>query len=187
MWVIGYGSTLSIGSLAQTDRSFADKSLLPVGVAGWERSFMVPSKTWGGTVLGVQSVAGSSWFNAVLIEVPTDEVLAKLDSREVNYDRLQIPPDAVTPYYKDQELVREVQRAQEEPIYLYIPKPGKVSYREEPSRGYLRVCASGAYNHGASFMQDFMATTRVGPPETGGTLLELISDRRFGEAVDQRR
>lgn len=160
MWVVGYGSTLSIGSLAQTDRSFANSPLLPVRIEGWERLFCVPSKTWGGKVLGVRTAPSPSWFNGVLIHVPDEAALERFDRREGNYERVQLPSEAVNPYYQLED--REQERVRQEPIYLYVPREERVSFDGSLSMGYLRVCASGAHNFGDDFFWEFLETTLLG-------------------------
>lgn len=178
MFIVGYGSTLSLGSLAQTDRRFAAKPLLPIRVTGWAREFCVPSQTWAGLVLGVrQADPTANGFCGVLIEVPDDDALKKMDSREANYRRVRLDPESVRRYPGG--LAEEVLvRARLEGIWLYVPKPDKISYEGQMSRSYVRVCMSGAQNFGQAFLNEFINFTGTGPvdPQTGLTVRTLAEE-----------
>lgn len=126
-------------------------------------------------MLGVrQADPAENGFNAVIIEIPDDDALAKMDSREANYDRVLLDPESVRRYpggFADEVLVR----ARHEGIWLYVPKPDKVSHEGEMSRPYLRVCLSGAQNFGRAFLNEFINFTGIGPvdPQTGSTARTL--------------
>ncbi|GEM_PF-1724653 len=153
-----YGSLMHPEALAPKFGVAA--SSLPVRIRGYRRSFcQEPSWRKGAAERrGVLTVrpSGGSWVNAILVCGCGSEVFRTLDHRERGYTRVEVARGMIEPYGPGAE-VDALDR-----ISIYGGRREMWNPALLPNPGYLDLCIRAARGWGERFLEDFLATTRVG-------------------------
>ena len=130
-------------------------------IDGLKRSFNVSSTGGKYKVLGVKEIKGKNKnkCNGVLIKINTAEELAKLMTREKNYEPRWLDHKRLSfPYKKSVDL-----KPADQIIYFYPQAKytlTKKAAEQVPIRpNYLNICLKGATALGDDFLQDFAETT----------------------------
>jgi len=133
---------------------------VPVRVRGYRRSFcQEPSwRTGAAERRGVLTVrpSGEGWINAVLVCGCDPAGFRTLDHRERGYRRARVVRSAIEPYASAPEL-DDMDR-----ISIYRGRSEKWNPELLPNPDYLDLCIGAAEQWGEAFLEDFLATTRVG-------------------------
>jgi hypothetical protein len=161
--MIGYGSLIDEASRRRTVPHAIDAT--PIALAGYRR-------TWGHRVDAVGYVGATTFLtvvpdaaaslNGVVFEMPEDR-LEELDARERGYDRVAIPPTALT-------VLSPEDATPSGAIWMYVSDPADL---REPDaefpiiQSYVDVCMSGCFDIEraeppacAGYARDFVSTTQ---------------------------
>lgn len=151
-YVIGYGSLMEPKDLARTCSGASLRA--PVRVDGYRRhlnllgsSRVDPLSGRASTVANVEAAPGS-WFAALLIEVPEEQMPA-LDRREGMYE----PVTLVSRHFETDAPQPEAR------IYVCDRPHSPVPWDLAVFHHYLGLCLAGAAAWGADFLQAFLHTT----------------------------
>ncbi|WP_293268576.1 gamma-glutamylcyclotransferase family protein [Neptunomonas sp.] len=147
-YIFGYGSLINSLSRAVTGESGA---VLPVKIAGYERSWSVMSPDFGMSSVAVVQCEGA-FCNGVLVEVPESEI-PNFDLREQGYQRSRIESHQIKSYQED-ELPQGT-------LWIYhaceiVPPTDACPI----ALSYADVIMAGCIEHGDDFALEFISLTK---------------------------
>ena len=169
-WLIGYGTLLSLASLARDigGEAMSAKTYHPITVFDYKRLFNLRPEHYESSrmlsprgnedgAMNVQSSQGDS-FNAVMFRVSDDE-LTRLDERERYYDRILVPVHR----FEDGEPCGEA--------FVYSAAPGSPWVIDDPDRLMPRWLdiehgRTGSYRISPEFGRMFDRTTYLADGST---------------------
>jgi hypothetical protein len=146
-YLFGYGSLINAESRARTGDS---GQALPVRVAGLQRGWNFAVRSRGLTAVGV-TWQSQAQCNGVLVAVSASE-LPKFDARERGYERLPVPPQAVTVLSDAAVPVGN--------LWVYaVPRPQPASTACPIVQSYVDIILLGCLDLGQGFAHEFIDTT----------------------------
>jgi cation transport regulator ChaC len=166
--VFGYGSLICPDSRAITAPTVANRSVIPVTVQNMERTWTTRTKgrdNRGMTAVGIRFLPGAECGGVLLLV--TDEELDQFDTREICYDRFEVPTKDIEPvpflgshHYENTFLDKEV-NVKPPKIWVYVARKRHPAVPDYPiAQTYVDIILRGCLTISEEFAHEFIATTK---------------------------